>query len=50
MQENNTDMLNREFTFIKQTKEKELLVACYKLIYCKLRKLQIANIKVTSLA
>jgi hypothetical protein len=32
-------MLNKEFTFTKQTKEEELLVACYKTIYYKLRKL-----------
>jgi hypothetical protein len=50
MQENNTKMSNREFTLINQIKEKELLVACYKLVYYKLRKLQIANIKVISLA
>ena len=50
MQENNAEMLNREFTLIKQTKEKELLVACYKLIYYKLRKLQIAGVEVISLA
>jgi hypothetical protein len=50
MQENDTKMLNREFTLIKQTKEEELLVACYKLVYYKPKKLQIANIKVTSLA
>jgi hypothetical protein len=50
MQENNTKMSNREFTPIKQIKEEELLVACYKLVYYKLRKLQIANIKVISLA
>jgi hypothetical protein len=50
MQENDTEMSNKEFTLIKRTKEEELLVACYKLVYYKLRKLQIASIEVTSLA
>ena len=50
MQENNTKMSNKEFTFIKQIKEEKLLVICYKLVYYKLRKLQIASIKVISLA
>jgi hypothetical protein len=50
MQENDAEMSNREFTPIKQTKEEELLIACYKLVYYKLRKLQIANIEVISLA
>jgi hypothetical protein len=50
MQENDTKMSNREFTLIKRTKEEELLVACYKLVYYKLRKLQIASIEVISLA
>ena len=50
MQEKDAKMSNKEFTFIKWTKEEELLVACYKIIRYKLRKLQIANIKVTSLA
>jgi hypothetical protein len=50
MQENDIKMSNKEFTLIKQTKEEELLVACYKLVYYKLRKLQIAGIKVISLA
>jgi hypothetical protein len=50
MQENDTKMLNKEFTLIKQTKEEELLIARYKLVHYKLRKLQIANIEVTSLA
>jgi hypothetical protein len=39
MQKNNTKMLNKEFTFTEQIKEEELLVACYKIIYYKLRKL-----------
>jgi hypothetical protein len=50
MQENNTKISNKEFTFIKRTKEEELLITCYKLVYYKLRKLQIASIEVTSLA
>jgi hypothetical protein len=50
MQENNAEILNRKFTFIKQIKEEKLLVICYKLVYYKLRKLQIANIEVISLA
>jgi hypothetical protein len=50
MQENDAEMSNREFTLTKQIKEEKLLVACYKLVYYKLRKLQIANIKVISLA
>jgi hypothetical protein len=50
MQENDVKMSNREFTFTKRTKEEELLVACYKLVYYKLRKLQIADIEVISLA
>jgi hypothetical protein len=50
MQENDTKMSNKEFTLIKQIKEEELLVACYKLVRYKLRKLQIASVKVISLA
>ena len=50
MQENDAEMLNRGFTLTEQTKEKELPVACYKLVYYKPRKLQIAGIEVTSLA
>ena len=50
MQENNAEMSNREFTLIKQIKEEKLLVAYYKLIRYKLRKLQIASIEVISLA
>jgi hypothetical protein len=50
MQENDAEMLNREFTLIKRTKEEELLVACYKPVCYKPRKLQIAGVKVTSLA
>jgi hypothetical protein len=50
MQENDAEMSNREFTFAKRIKEEELLVACYKLVHYKPRKLQIAGIEVTSLA
>jgi hypothetical protein len=50
MQKNDTEMSNKEFTLIKRIKEEKLLVACYKIICYKLRKLQIASIKVTSLA
>jgi hypothetical protein len=50
MQENDAEMSNREFTLIKRIKEEKLLVACCKLVRYKLRKLQIANIEVTSLA
>jgi hypothetical protein len=50
MQENNIKILNKKFIFIKQIKKEELLVACYKLVYYKLRKLQIAGIEVISLA
>ena len=50
MQENDAEMSNKGFTLIKRIKEEELLVACYKLVYYKLRKLQIASVEVTSLA
>jgi hypothetical protein len=50
MQENNAEMSNKEFTLVKQIKEKELLVACCKLVCYKPRKLQIAGVEVTSLA
>jgi hypothetical protein len=50
MQENDTKMSNKEFTLIKRIKKEKLLVACYKLVYYKLRKLQIAGIEVISLA
>ena len=50
MQENDTKMSNKEFTLIKRIKEEELLVARYKLVCYKLRKLQIAGIEVISLA
>jgi hypothetical protein len=50
MQENDTEMSNKESTLVEQTKEEELLVACRKPVCYKLRKLQIASVKVTSLA
>ena len=50
MQENDAEMSNKRFTLTKRIKEEELPVTCYKLVYYKLRKLQIAGIKVTSLA
>ena len=50
MQENNAEMSNRGFTLTERTKEEKLLVACYKLVRYKLRKLQIAGVEVISLA
>ena len=50
MQENDTKMSNREFILIKRIKEEELLVACYKLVRYKLKKLQITSVEVISLA
>ena len=50
MQKNNAEMSNKGFTFTELTKEEELLVACYKLVRYKPRKLQIAGVEVTSLA
>ena len=50
MQENDAEMSNKGFTFAKRIKEEELPVACYKPVYYELRKLQIAGVKVTSLA
>jgi hypothetical protein len=50
MQENNAEISNKEFAFAEQIKEEELLLTYYKLVYYKLRKLQIANVEVTSLA
>jgi hypothetical protein len=50
MQENDAKMSNKESTLTKRTKEEELLVARYKPIRYKPRKLQIAGIKVISLA
>jgi len=50
MQENDAEMSNKGFTLIKQTKEEELPVACYKLVCYEPRKLQIAGVEVTSLA
>jgi hypothetical protein len=43
-------MSNKKSTLIKQTKEEKLLVAYYKLVYYKLKKLLIASVEVTSLA
>jgi len=43
-------MSNKEFTLTEQIKEEELLIAYYKLVCYKLKKLQIANIEVISLA
>jgi len=50
MQENDAEMSNKGFTFAERIKEKELPVACCKLVRYKLRKLQIAGVEVTSLA
>jgi hypothetical protein len=50
IQENEAEILSVKQTFTKEAKNKELLVACYIFIPYKLIKLQIANIKVTSLA
>ena len=50
MQENDAEMSNKGFTPTKQTKEEELLIACYKPVHYKPRKLQIAGVEVTSLA
>jgi hypothetical protein len=50
MQENKAKMSNKGFTFAERIKEEKLLVACYKLVYYKLKKLQIANIEVISLS
>jgi len=50
MQENKAKMSSNKQTFIKEAKNKNVLVTCYKFIYYKPRKLQITSIKVTSLA
>jgi hypothetical protein len=50
MQENKAEISSVKQTFIKEAKNKELLIACYTFAPYKLIKLQIANIKVTSLA
>jgi hypothetical protein len=50
MQENKAKISSAKQTPIKEAKNKELLVACYAFVPYKLIKLQIANIKVTSLA
>jgi hypothetical protein len=50
MQENKAEISSIKQTFIKEAKNEELLVICYIFAPYKLIKLQIANIKVTSLA
>jgi hypothetical protein len=49
MQENEAEISSAKQTLTKEAKNKELLVACYAFAPYKLIKLQIANIKVTSL-
>ena len=50
MQENDAEMSNRGFTLAERIKEEGLPVARYKLVHYKPRKLQIASVKVISLA
>ena len=50
MQENKAKISSAKQIPAKKAKNKELLVACYAFALYKLIKLQIANIKVTSLA
>ena len=50
MQENKAEISSVKQTLAKEAKNKELLVACYAFASYKLIKLQIANIKVISLA
>jgi len=50
MQENEAEISSTKQTLTKEAKNKELLIACYTFALYKLIKLQIANIKVTSLA
>jgi hypothetical protein len=50
MQENKAEISSIKQTFTKEAKNEELLVICYIFAPYKLIKLQIANIKVTSLA
>ena len=50
MQENKAKISSAKQTPIKEAKNKELLVVCRAFALYKLIKLQIANIKVTSLA
>jgi hypothetical protein len=50
MQENEAEILNAKQTFTKEAKNKELLIICYTFALYKPIKLQIANIKVISLA
>jgi hypothetical protein len=49
MQENKAEISSTKQTLTKKAKNKELLVVCYTFALYKLRKLQIANIKVISL-
>jgi len=50
MQKNEAEISSIKQTPAKEAKNEELLVACYAFAPYKLIKLQIANIKVTSLA
>jgi hypothetical protein len=50
MQKNEAKILSVKQTLIKEAKNEELLVTCYAFAPYKLIKLQIANIKVISLA
>jgi hypothetical protein len=50
MQENKAEISSAKQTLTKEAKNEELLVTCYIFALYKLIKLQIANIKVTSLA
>ena len=50
IQENKAKISSAKQTLTKEAKNKELLIACYTFALYKLIKLQIANIKVTSLA
>ena len=50
MRENKAEISSAKQTPAKKAKNKELLVACYEFAPYKLIKLQIANIKVISLA
>jgi hypothetical protein len=50
MQENKAEISSAKQTLAKEAKNEELLVACYAFAPYKLIKLQIANIKVISLA
>jgi hypothetical protein len=50
MQENKAEISSAKQTLTKEAKNEELLVTCYIFALYKLIKLQIASIKVTSLA